>query len=117
MEQERNNERLLRFAKSLRSNQTDAEKVLWSKLRAKRFFDIKFKRQDLVANYIVDFISYEKKIVIECDGGQHSEEKDRERTEKINCAGFMVVRYWNNDILANIDGVLEDLKIRLNICL
>lgn len=107
--------RNLQFAKLLRSNQTDAEKVLWARLRAKRFLGIKFKRQELVGSYIVDFISYEKKLVIECDAGQHTEDKDEERTAKIQSAGFMVVRYWNNDILRNVDGVMEDLKIRLDL--
>ena len=109
----------LKYAKQMRSNMTDAESKLWYYLRAKRFYGLKFKRQVLIGEYIVDFLSKEKNIVIELDGGQHNEDdnivKDNERTKYLESQGYIVIRYWNNDIMQNIDAVLSDLKDRLDV--
>ena len=99
---------LIPFAKQLRSNATEAEKLLWKHLRAKRFEGFKFKRQKPIGRYIVDFVCLEKRLVIEVDGGQHmdDETKDTSRTEWIEQQGYRVMRFWNNDVLSNIEGVL-----------
>jgi very-short-patch-repair endonuclease len=74
----------------------------------------KFRRQQPIDNYVVDFVCFEKRIVIEIDGGQHSLEKDAERNNYLEKNGFKVLRFWNNEVLQNIDGVLEVIK---NSCL
>jgi very-short-patch-repair endonuclease len=102
------------FARALRRNSTEAEKLLWSRLRGRRFDGIKFKRQVPIANYIVDFVALDSKLV---DGGQHDEraEKDAERTRVLEQWGYHVIRFWNNDVLSNIDGVLEVIMQELNL--
>lgn len=100
----------LSFAKQLRTNQTELEKILWFHIRAKRLNGIKFKRQQVIGKYIVDFVSFEKMLVIELDGGQHNEEeniiKDQIRTKYIESLGFTFLRFWDNDVFNNIEGVL-----------
>ena len=105
----------IEFARKLRKNQTEAEKQLWRQLRAKRFFGFKFRRQHPIGPYVVDFVCLNEKLVIELDGGQHSEtpEYDRKRTAYIENLGFTVVRFWNNEVMGNIDGVMEVLRQRL----
>ena len=101
----------LDFAKQLRSNQTEVEKILWFHIRAKRLHGIKFKRQQIIGNYIVDFVSFEKKLIIELDGGQQNEQtnltKDQIRTKYLENLGFRVLRFWNNDVYNHIDIILE----------
>jgi very-short-patch-repair endonuclease len=99
---------LIPAAKTLRKNSTDAENLLWRRLRAGRLRNLKFRRQVPIGNYVADFVCIESKIVIECDGGQHMESSsDTTRDTAIGKLGFKVLRFWNNDILKNIDGVLE----------
>ena len=104
---------LLEFAKTMRSNATDAEHLMWQLLRAKRFMNLKFRRQHVIAPYIVDFYCHELGLVIELDGSQHGTddtiEYDAERTKFLEAWGLTVVRYWNHDILSQADVVLEDL--------
>lgn len=99
------------LAKALRRNQTEAERILWSKLRNMQLGEVKFRRQQPIGNYVVDFVSFDKKLVIEIDGGQHNEaqtrEKDEQRTLWLEGEGFHVVRFWNNDVLLNLEGVLS----------
>jgi very-short-patch-repair endonuclease len=102
--------RLLKFAKTMRHTPTDAEKTLWRELRARRFDDFKFKRQQPLGSYIVDFICFERRLIVEIDGGQHNEPVDAERTNWLEQQGFRVARYWNNDVLNNLEGVLSDLS-------
>jgi very-short-patch-repair endonuclease len=106
-----------KFARTLRQRSTEAEKLLWSKLRGRRFDGIKFKRQVPIANYIVDFVTLDLKFVIEVDGGQHGERvaQDAERTRVLEEWGYHVVRFWNNDVLENIDGVLEAILHELEL--
>lgn len=94
-------------AKALRSNMTEAEKKLWYYLRVKNL-GCKFRRQHTISNYIVDFVSIQKKIVIELDGGQHalSEEADARRDAFLHRRGYQVLRFWNHEVMTNIDGVL-----------
>ena len=98
-------------ARALRRRMTEAEKLMWSKLRGRRFDGIKFKRQKPIAGYIVDFVALDSKLIVEIDGGQHAERAaaDAARTRVLEEAGYHVVRFWNHDVLRNIDGVLEAL--------
>jgi very-short-patch-repair endonuclease len=96
-------------ARNLRRKESDAERKLRSKLRSRQFINLKFRRQHPIGKYIVDFVSLEKKIVVEVDGGQHNEpgnmEKDEQRTTWLENEGYHVIRFWNSDVLLNIDGV------------
>jgi very-short-patch-repair endonuclease len=96
------------FAKRLRRNQTDVEKNLWMALRSRQINHLKFRRQVPLGKYIVDFVCFEKRLIIELDGGQHADAKDydQERTNWLELQGFKVVRFWNNDVIENIEGVL-----------
>ena len=103
---------LIKNARKLRKNSTRAESLLWRKLRAKQIAGIKFRRQQPIGNYIVDFVSFEKMIIIELDGGQHAKakKKDKKRDELLSENGFTVLRFWNNDIFNNLEGVLEVIR-------
>ena len=96
-------------ARELRINATDAERRLWSKLRLRQLEGARFRRQHPIGPYIVDFICLEQKLVIELDGGQHADavEYDEARTAWLAASGYHVLRFWNNEVLRNIAGVLE----------
>ncbi|MEX2127478.1 MAG: DUF559 domain-containing protein [Xanthobacteraceae bacterium] len=101
-------------ARKLRRELTDAERALWRLLRDRRLAGYKFRRQTPFKNYILDFVCYERRLVIEVDGGQHVDsQSDRVRDADLASEGFTVVRYWNSDVLANAEGVLVDLLARL----
>ena len=86
---------------------TDAERRLWSALRGRRLGDYKFRRQHPVGPYILDFVCLDRQMAIEADGGQHADnETDRRRTAWLKARGWRVLRIWNNDILANTEGVV-----------
>ena len=104
-------------ARSLRRRMTEAEKLMWSRLRDRRLEGVKFKRQKSIAAYIVDFVALDLKLVVEIDGGQHAERAsdDAARTRVLEQCGYHVIRFWNHDVLGNIDGVLEALTQELNI--
>ena len=94
------------IARKLRRNQTDVEKVLWYKLRNRQLKGIKFHRQYQIGPYIVDFVCLEHFLIIELDGGQHAENrKDLSRTKFLEQKGFEVLRFWNHEVLENIEGV------------
>jgi very-short-patch-repair endonuclease len=97
------------LGKVLRKRPTDAEKLLWKQLRLKQIEGFKFRRQQPIDNYIVDFVCFEKRIVIEVDGGQHAiqSEDDIVRDTYLRQQGFKVLRFWNNEVLQNINGILE----------
>jgi very-short-patch-repair endonuclease len=99
---------LTTFAKQLRSNSTDLERLLWSRLRANRLTGFKFRRQLPIGPYIVDFACCEARLIVELDGGQHAETvlQDASRDDWLGEQGFRVLRFWNNDVLENLDGVL-----------
>jgi very-short-patch-repair endonuclease len=105
-------DRLRAIAKHLRKRQTDAEGLLWNRLRAKQIDGLRFRRQEPIDRYIVDFLCYEVRMVIEVDGGQHVEQKkvDKERDDWLASQGFKVLRFWDNDVLTNVEGVLEKIK-------
>ena len=103
--------RLTAFAKTLRQESSDAERTLWRYIRAHRFDGRKFKRQEVIGSYIVDFVCHEAKLVIELDGGQHAEKAtDTQRDAWLAAQGFTVPRFWNNDVLTNMEGVLERMR-------
>ncbi|MCG2778593.1 MAG: endonuclease domain-containing protein [Desulfobacterales bacterium] len=103
------------IARDLRRSSTEAEKILWQRLRNKQLDGLKFRRQQAIGRYIVDFVNFDRKLVIELDGGQHAveKEKDRERDQWLQTQGFEVLRYWNNEILENLEGVLEVIRKKL----
>lgn len=96
-------------AKELRKNSTDAERVLWQRLRAHRFAGYKFRRQQPLGQYIVDFVCFEKHLIIELDGGQHVEQAayDAERSAWLQSQGFRVLRLWNHEVLTDVEAVEE----------
>ena len=98
-----------RYARSLRKNQTDAERILWSHLRRRQLAGFKFRRQHQVGLYICEFACVEALVVVELDGGQHAENLDYDlrRDRFLRSAGFRVLRFWNNDVQSNIDGVVD----------
>ena len=100
------------YAKELRNNSTDTERLLWKHLRNSQMEGVKFRRQQPIETYIVDFVSFEKRIVIELDGGQHAEnlEYDKQRNACLRANGFIVLRFWNNDVIQNTEGVLEVIR-------
>jgi very-short-patch-repair endonuclease len=102
-------------ARRLRSASTDAEMKVWLAVRDRRLADFKFVRQEPIGPYIVDFICRETKLIIEVDGGQHNESaNDRRRDAYLNSEGYRLLRFWNNDILTNMDGVLQTILSSLN---
>ena len=105
------------IARKLRRDQTDAERTLWIRLRNKQLGGVKFRRQQPVGPYIVDFIDFDNRLVVEIDGGQHNEEemrkKDENRTMWLRERGYQVLRFWDNEVLCNVDGVLEKILAAL----
>ena len=101
------------FARRLRRDQTDVERKLWYALRARRFGGYKIRRQQPIGPYVVDFVSFQKKFVVELNGGQHglvrNAEYDARRTRHLESQGFRVKRFWNSDLIENFDGVLEGI--------
>jgi very-short-patch-repair endonuclease len=109
-------DRQAQHARRMRAEPTDAERVLWQRLR----HDITpvgshFRRQAMIGPFIVDFASRRAKLVIELDGGQHDwqQASDALRTKHIEAAGYRVLRFWNNDVLGNLDGVLTEIQCAL----
>lgn len=103
---------LTKYAKHLRRNSTQAEALLWSRLRARQVESTKFRRQQPIESFIVDFVSFEKRIIIELDGGQHAvdKNKDLERDRFLSENGYTVLRFWNNQVFENLYGVLEVIR-------
>jgi very-short-patch-repair endonuclease len=107
------NDRQQQFARRMRAQPTDAERVLWQRLRHDiTLVGSHFRRQAAIGPYIVDFASRGAKLVIELDGGQHDwqQASDASRTRRIEAAGYRVLRFWNNDVLGNLDGVLNEIQ-------
>ena len=106
------------LARNLRKNATIQERRLWNLLKNRQFHNLKFKRQQPIGDYIVDFICKEAKIIIEVDGGQHNESEnidyDKIRTEFLRGLGYKVIRIWNNEIYENIEGVINILEQAIN---
>ena len=99
-----------RLATELRRNTTDAERRLWAALQDRRLEGYKFRRQHPIGRFIVDFACTKHHLVIEADGGQHDESlSDARRTAWLETQGWRVLRFWNNDILANTEGVVSTI--------
>ncbi|MHA6205397.1 endonuclease domain-containing protein [Dyella soli] len=96
-------------ARSLRAGQTDAEQWLWHHLRSRRLLGWKFRRQHEIGRYIADFVCPDAGLIVELDGGQHGEQMiyDERRTLELEAMGYRVLRFWNNDVLKNVEDVLE----------
>ena len=101
--------RMLRRAAELRRVPSEAEQKLWLRLRAHRLQDAHFRRQHAIGPYITDFCAPRKKLIIEVDGSHHLEQEqyDADRTAFLEANGYRVLRFWNNEVLGNIDAVLE----------
>jgi len=104
-------------ARALRRRQTEAESKLWYHLRAKRFHGLKFKRQEPIGSYFVDFVCHPKKLIIELDGGHHAEDSQREydevRTLFLEEQGYKVLRFWNQEVFENTEGVLQMMYVEV----
>jgi very-short-patch-repair endonuclease len=102
-------------ARLLRQNSTDAEHRLWYRLRSRSINGFKFVRQEPIGPYVVDFICRERRLIVELDGGQHAENPgDKKRDKWLVDHGYRVVRFWNNDVIKNTEGVLEAIATALN---
>jgi very-short-patch-repair endonuclease len=103
------------FARRLRRNMTDAERKLWRALRLRQIHGHKFRRQFPMGTYIVDFVCLEAKLVIEVDGGQHDAQQmhDKTRGTWLRCQGFRILRFWNNEVLGEINAVLSVIDAHL----
>lgn len=106
---------LVNLSRNLRKGQTDAETLLWRHLRRKQLEGLRFRRQQPIGKYIVDFVCLEKRLILEIDGGQHAidQDKDMKRDNWLLSEGYHILRFWNSDVLSNIEGVME--TIRLNV--
>ena len=98
-------------ARALRREATEAERKLWQHLRQPPFKQHGFRRQATIGPYFADFASHQLRIVIEVDGGQHSDSRsDEARTRYLEAAGYRILRFWNNDVLGNLEGVLSEIQ-------
>ena len=102
-------------SRQLRKNLTDAEQFVWTKLRSRRLGGYKFRRQMPIGPYIVDFVCLEARLILELDGGQHTEQKDYDtaRTQWFQSQGFEVLRFWNHEVLEDWESVEEVIYGRL----
>jgi very-short-patch-repair endonuclease len=109
MPQRRTSQKTFINSNYLRHNQTDAENKLWQVLRSHQINNIHFRRQHAIGPYIVDFCSPCHKLIIELNGSQHLEQQeyDAERTAYLESKGYQVLRFWNNEVLENMDGVVQ----------
>ncbi|MCZ6588553.1 MAG: DUF559 domain-containing protein [Alphaproteobacteria bacterium] len=101
-------------ARKLRRETTEAEALLWKHIRDRKLAGIKFRRQHPIGRYIADFCCVEEKLIVELDGGQHADDSDQDeqRTQYIEKYGYRIVRYWNSEVLNNIDSVLADIRMQ-----
>ncbi len=107
--------RLTGAARVLRRHSTDAERVLWRHLRNRQLKGKKFRRQAPIGPYVVDFVCHEARLVVEVDGGQHAQARDRDQARDawLRSQGYRVLRFWNNEVLRNTQGVLERIAEEL----
>jgi very-short-patch-repair endonuclease len=110
---------MLHRARRLRTEPTDAERTLWQHLRCRQLNGCRFRRQVPIGRYISDFVCFEKRLIIELDGGQHATQMDYDnsRTEWLSSQGFHVMRFWNNDVLRNMDAVLNEISRKVAVIL
>jgi len=102
------------IARKLRSASTDVERKLWQKIRERQIEEFRFRRQRPIGNFVVDFVCLEAKLIVELDGGQHAEPAkvaaDETRTKFLESLGYRMLRFWNNEVLENMQGVLEHIR-------
>ena len=98
-------------ARELRNNLTDAEQRLWEKLKRRQVAAVKFRRQQPIGPFIVDFVCFECQVIVEVDGGQHAEQVlyDEQRSCWLEAQGYRVLRFWNNDVLSNTEAVAQTI--------
>ena len=96
-------------ARTLRKHLTEAEQRLWQELKRRQLAGMKFRRQQLIGPFIVDFVCFERRVIVEVDGGQHAEQSqyDADRTRWLEAQGYRVLRFWNNEVLAQTDAVAQ----------
>lgn len=99
----------------LRRDMTEAERKLWGRLRDRQLENTKFVKQFAIGPYVADFAARSLRLVIELDGGQHGEARDAARTRLIEELGYRVIRFWNNDVMENLEGVLETIVHEIRI--
>ena len=102
--------KLQNIAKILRRRPTEAEKFMWRYLKSRQLEGLRFRRQEPIGNYVVDFVCYEKKIIVEIDGGQHCVERDGNRDRWLESQNFKILRFWNTEVLKNSQGVWEVIR-------
>ena len=108
--------RIRTYARDMRRTATLAEAAMWHLLRDRRFSKVKFRRQVPFQNYILDFVCFERRLIIEIDGSQHLDSNRDERRDAVLASdGFQIIRYWNNDVLQRRNVVLEDLFAKLGL--
>jgi len=109
--------KLISKARFLRRNMTDTERKLWSYLQCRQVDDFKFRRQQIIGPYIVDFVCLSRRLIIECDGGQHHTDQkkyDQRRDQFLRSKGYRILRFWNLDVLNNLEGVYGEIQKALN---
>jgi very-short-patch-repair endonuclease len=102
-------------ARTLRQNTTEAEKRVWQILRSQQMNEYKFRRQVPIGRYIADFVCHEARLILEIDGGQHdrSSPQEAERSRFLQNEGYRILRFWNNEVLANLDGIHATIAAEL----
>ncbi len=100
-------------AKRLRRARTDAENKLWQAVRSRQIDDFKFRFQHSIGAYVADFACLEAMLIVEIDGSQHDEVRDHQRTADLEAKGYRLLRFWNNEVLTNLDGVVEVVRAEL----
>jgi very-short-patch-repair endonuclease len=104
-------------ARALRAESTDAERKLWAMLRGHRLGGVKFRRQVPIDRHFADFACVDAKLVVELDGGQHNDQAkyDQQRTETLLACGWRVIRFWNTDVMENVEGVADTILAELGL--
>jgi len=100
-------------AARLRREMTDAERVVWDRLRNRQLEGFKFRRQASIGTFVVDFLCAERSLIVEIDGGQHTAERDTARSQYLEAQGYRILRFWNHDVFEALDGVLETIVSEL----
>jgi very-short-patch-repair endonuclease len=107
--------KVVKTQRARRLDATDAERKLWYELRSRSILGFKFVRQEPIGPYVADFACRERRVIVEVDGGQHADsERDVARDRWLTDQGYRVLRFWNNDVMSNIDGVLETIAAVLS---
>ena len=103
-------------ARVLRANSTEAEKLFWGRVKSGQINGHKFRRQVPIGDYVVDFLCVKQKLIVELDGGQHAvqTEKDGIRSDWLISQGFRILRFWNNEVMENLEGVLDEVQKHLD---